>query len=63
MEHIDVYPIGTPGTAWGEAERREWLSRQTVQRSYRNDVVARVKALDSRYEVTQYGALSRDAVP
>jgi hypothetical protein len=34
------YAIGTPGQAWGDAERRLWLAQQTVLRSYQNDVVA-----------------------
>ena len=33
------YAIGTPGQAWGDVERRLWLARQTVQRSYQDDVV------------------------
>ncbi len=33
------YAIGTPGQAWGDAERRRWLAQQTVQRSYQRDVV------------------------
>jgi hypothetical protein len=34
------YAIGTPGQAWGDAERRLWLAQQTVLRSYQTDVVA-----------------------
>ncbi len=35
-----TYPVGTPGVPWGAPERRLWLSRQRVQRSYHDDVVA-----------------------
>jgi hypothetical protein len=42
---LKTYPIGTPGIPWGAAERRLWLSRQRVQRSYHDDVVAPLLAL------------------
>ncbi len=34
------YPIGTPGTPWGEAEKAEWRSRQVRRRSYADDVLS-----------------------
>lgn len=49
--------IGTPGTPWGDTEKREWRSRQRKQRSYAEDVLARVEALRSRFEVTEYARL------
>jgi hypothetical protein len=52
------YPIGTPGLAWGEAERAQWLARQVWKRSYTNDVVARIDRLSARFAVTEYGQLS-----
>ncbi|MBW0148035.1 M14 family metallocarboxypeptidase [Marinobacter sp. CAU 1620] len=51
------YPIGTPGVAWGDAERAEWLSRQTRQRSYEAEVLSVVERLRSRFEVQEYGRL------
>ena len=51
------YPIGTPGTPWGPAEVSEWLSRQTRQRSYETDVLSKIEALRSRFDVVQYGRL------
>jgi len=51
------YPIGTPGTPWGDAERAEWLSRQTRQRSYESEVLSVVERLGSRFEVEEYGHL------
>src|SRR5262245_1325555 len=51
------YPIGTPGVAWGEAERAEWLSRQARQRSYAHDVQAAVERLSARFDVVEYGRL------
>jgi Succinylglutamate desuccinylase / Aspartoacylase family len=49
------YPIGTPGVAWGDAERAQWLSRQVRHRSYATDVVARLEPLSARFDVEQYG--------
>ncbi len=54
------YPIGTPGQPWGTHERRAWFDAQSIQRSYHDDVLARIDALDSRAEVIQYGALPLD---
>ncbi|MAA66298.1 MAG: peptidase [Alteromonadaceae bacterium] len=51
------YPIGTPGTPWGDAERAEWLSRQTRKRSYESEVLAVIERLRSRFDVEQYGCL------
>ena len=51
------YPIGTPGTAWGAAERASWLSRQRKHRSYGDDVVSRIERLAARFDVQQYGQL------
>ena len=51
------YPIGTPGQAWGAAEKAQWLARQRVQRSYADDVLARIDALRDRFDVAGYGEL------
>lgn len=51
------YPIGTPGTPWGEAEKSQWLARQTVQRSYAGEVVSAIDRLRERFDVVQYGEL------
>ncbi len=52
-----TYPIGTPGQPWGDAERAEWLSRQTRKRSYEADVLAAAERLRSRFDVVTYGRL------
>ncbi|HEY9119377.1 MAG TPA: peptidase, partial [Marinobacter sp.] len=52
-----AYPIGTPGVPWGDAERTEWLSRQSRQRSYESDVLNMVERLRSRFDVQEYGRL------
>ena len=51
------YPIGTPGTPWGDAERAEWLSRQQRLRSYEADVLEPIGRLRGRFDVVQYGEL------
>lgn len=52
------YPIGTPGTPWGPAEKAAWLSRQRRQRSYQADVVAAIERLRGLWEVVEYGVLA-----
>lgn len=52
-----TYPIGTPGTPWAEAERIAWRARQHKQRSYAEDVIARIERLRGRFDVIEYGRL------
>jgi hypothetical protein len=52
------YPIGTPGQAWGAAERSQWRARQVRQRSYADDVLSAVERLRARFDATSYGALA-----
>ncbi|SIR00455.1 M14 family metallopeptidase [Solilutibacter tolerans] len=49
--------IGKAGQAWGDAEKAEWRSRQHQQRSYADDVVAKIDALRDRFDIEQYGEL------
>jgi len=59
MTHTHTpYPIGTPGLAWSEAERAQWLARQVRKRSYTSDVVARIDRLSARFAVAEYGQLN-----
>ena len=51
------YPIGTPGTPWGDAERAEWLLRQTRHRSYESEVLSKIERLRSRFDGEEYGRL------
>ena len=57
MSTTAFYPIGTPGQPWGETERAAWLARQAKLRSYADEVVARIDALRSRFDVQQYGEI------
>ena len=49
--------IGTPGQPWGDAERAQWRSEQTIKRSYATDVLQQVERLRARFDVVQYGEL------
>ncbi|MFP7721717.1 M14 family metallopeptidase [Lysobacter sp. A3-1-A15] len=51
------YPIGTPGTPWGDNERAQWLAGQRRQRSYRDDVLSAVEELGDPFESVEYGRL------
>lgn len=53
-----TYPIGLPGTPWGEAEKTEWLSQQRIQRSYADDVLSQLDKLQTDFDVEQYGTLN-----
>ena len=54
---VTSYSIGTPGVAWGAAERAQWLARQQKLRSYADDVESRIERLAGRFDVEQYGRL------
>ena len=60
MKSEHHYPIGTPGQPWGKEERLAWFKQCVVKRSYQQEVVSKIKALDGRFNVEQYGALSYD---
>lgn len=53
-----TYPIGTPGQPWGETEKAQWLAKQTIQRSYQQEVVDAITALPAALARVQYGELS-----
>lgn len=55
------YPIGTPGVAWGKAEKAAWLAQQTTKRSYAEEVLSVVDRLRARFDVEQYGRLDYHA--
>mmetsp|Transcript_6394 Transcript_6394/g.10603 ORF Transcript_6394/g.10603 Transcript_6394/m.10603 type:complete len:312 (-) Transcript_6394:12-947(-) len=57
------YRIGTPGRAWGEAERAEWKAQTKKHRSYQDEVVQKLEALKEVFDVEQYGSLSHGTYP
>ncbi len=54
------YPIGTPGTPWGEAERLQWRARQQRLRRFDELVLPRISALGARFALDTYGELDYD---
>lgn len=54
------YPIGTPGQKWQDAERIAWREQTTIKREYQQEVVPKIQALQERFDIEQYGALSYD---
>jgi len=55
-----TYPIGTPGTPWGDAEISRWSRQQIVRRSYADDVLSVIEQLAQRFEYVEYGRLDVD---
>ncbi|CAM3274332.1 M14 family metallopeptidase [Shewanella violacea] len=58
MVQENTYPIGVAGQKWGAAEKALWLTKQTIKRSYQEEVAARIAPLAEHFQVDQYGALS-----
>ncbi|MCU7555271.1 M14 family metallocarboxypeptidase [Alteromonas sp. ASW11-19] len=57
---MSTYPIGTPGTPWGETEKAQWLAQQKVVRSYQEEVLSKLTTIPAGFELKQYGALPYD---
>ncbi|WP_404340381.1 M14 family metallocarboxypeptidase [Pseudoalteromonas mariniglutinosa] len=54
------YPIGNSGQPWNDDHKQAWLARQSIKRSYQQDVVAQLVPLQTDFKIEQYGALSID---
>ena len=52
--------IGTIGQKWNAADKNKWFELQTVKRSYQNEVISKINALSSHFDIVQYSALSID---
>ncbi len=57
MTNASTYPVGTPGRAWGEAERDAWRARQSRLRRYDQQVLPRIHGLADQFEQVCYGQL------
>ena len=57
MSSEAFYPVGTPGQPWGAAEKAQWRARQRRQRSFDDEVGAKIAALADRFGVVDYGTL------
>ena len=53
-EQFPIFPIGTPGQPWGEAERKQWLMTLVKQRDYFGEIVSRAMRYTS-LDLFQYG--------
>ncbi len=51
------FPIGTPGEPWTDSEERAWFESRSIERSYQEEVLAKLEDLDDSFEVFQYGSL------
>mgnify|MGYP000300719211 CR=1 FL=1 len=60
MTKQQAYPIGTPGKTWGSEEKQQWFQLQSIKRSYFDEVVTKIKALQNDFDIEQYGALPID---
>lgn len=59
MKNLSTFAgIGTPGTPWGAREIAQWRQRQTVKRRYGDEVLPRLRALATRFELVEYGRLA-----
>lgn len=45
---------------WGPAEKQAWFTKQSIQRSYQDELLRKVEKLKADFEVTNYGALTFD---
>jgi hypothetical protein len=45
-------------TPWSQTDQEAWFIEQTIRRSYLDEVVTQIEALNPSFEVLQYGALS-----
>ncbi|WP_206484103.1 M14 family metallocarboxypeptidase [Thalassotalea sp. G2M2-11] len=60
MTEQQAYPIGEPGKKWGAEEKKQWFAKQTVKRSYEQEVLSQLSQIHSALELTQIGGLSLD---
>ena len=43
---------------WSDEDKRNWFNDQKIRRSYLDEVVNRIRELESAFNVSQYGELS-----
>ncbi len=56
-----TYPIGIPGEPWTAEHKQAWFDARTVERSYSDEVLAKLDRLDGSFETVQYGTLPLDS--
>ena len=55
-----VCSIGTKGQPWADEEKKLWLDKQNIKRSYQDEVLAKLELLTASFDMIQYGSLSVD---
>jgi hypothetical protein len=45
-------------TPWTQADKDQWFKEQTIQRSYADEVVSKIRELGSSHKITQYGTVT-----
>lgn len=58
MKNNDSYAIGKVGVRWGPAEQAQWLSEQSVKRSYADDVLSQFDSLASQFDIKEHASLN-----
>ena len=59
-ENNYLIPLSEGRQMWGSEEKQNWFGLQKRQRSYRDDVITKIRQIRSTHDVIQYGALSID---
>ena len=57
---MQSYSIGTPGQAWNDEHKQQWRDAQSIERSYADEVLAKLPNNLKGFSVIQYGALPYD---
>lgn len=58
----NTYHIGTVGQPWTAKEKAQWLSEQTIKRSFFTEVLPEIEALADQFTLVKYGKLDYEAV-
>ena len=61
-EDVIPYFIESSISGWDSDDRTTWLASRVKQRSYVDDVLTRIDALRSRFDVEQYGQVEYQGV-
>jgi predicted deacylase len=60
VEPTPFYPIGKPGHPWDDAARATWRTSKIRLRSYADDVLSKLDALDAHWARVPYGRVEYD---
>ncbi|WP_409439505.1 M14 family metallocarboxypeptidase [Psychromonas sp. GE-S-Ul-11] len=58
MTENTFYPIGNSGVPWSDKEKQQWFNQTVKSRSYLQQVVSELTALNADFTLTQYGELT-----